>query len=135
MRRELIAANYPIDVPKDLVFKAAAIGPEHRHSDAFRGPVKAEHGLARRLTEIMKAFIAGRLTRSQALTEGHKAIDDNQARITEIARKHARRAIGKEILELAPEVSNRLETIRTQALSDFDRILEDANSSRMSGTL
>ena len=129
MRRELIAANYPIDVPKDLVFKAAAIGSEHTHSDTFRGPVKAEYGLARRLTEIMKAFIAGRLTRSQALTEGHKAIGENQARITEIARKHA------DVVELAPEVAGRLEQIRTQALSDFDRILEDANSSRIAGTL
>jgi hypothetical protein len=135
MRRELIAANYPIDVPKDLVFKAAAIGPEHTHSDAFRGPVKAERNLAKRLKEILKNFLARRLTRDQALTEGHKAIDENQARITEIARKHASRVIGKEILELAPEVSNRLETIRTQALSDFDRILEDANSSRIARTL
>ena len=135
MRRELIAANYPIDVPKDLVFKAAFIGPEHTHSDAFRGPVKAERSLAKRLKEILKNFLARRLTRDQALREGHKAIDDNQTRITEIARKHASRVIGKEILELAPEVSNRLETIRTQALSDFDRILEDANSSRMARTL
>jgi len=110
-------------------------GPKHTHSDAFRGPVKAERSLAKRLKEILKNFLAGRLTRHQALTEGHKAIDDNQTRITEIARKHASRVIGKEILELAPEVSNRLETIRTQALSDFDRILEDANSSRMARTL
>jgi hypothetical protein len=110
-------------------------GPKHTHSDAFRGPVKAERSLAKRLKEILKNFLARRLTRDQALTEGHKAIDENQARITEIARKHASRVIGKEILELAPEVSNRLETIRTQALSDFDRILEDANSSRMARTL
>jgi hypothetical protein len=97
--------------------------------------VKVERSLAKRLKEILKNFLAGRLTRDQALTEGHKAIDENQTRITEIARKHASRVIGKEILELAPEVSNRLETIRTQALSDFDRILEDANSSRMARTL
>ena len=96
---------------------------------------KAERGLARKLTDIMKAFRAGSMSRETALKEAVKAINENQARITEIARKHASRVIGKEILELAPEVSNRLETIRTQALSDFDRILEDANSSRMARTL
>jgi hypothetical protein len=97
--------------------------------------VKAERSLAKRLKEALKNFLAGRLTRHQALTEGHKAIDDNQARITEIARKHASQVIGKEVLELAPEVASRLEQIRTQALSDFDRILEDANSSRIAKTL
>ena len=46
----------------------------------------------------MKAFIAGRLTRNQALTEGHKAIDDNQARIAEIARKHEGELSAKTLL-------------------------------------
>ena len=110
-------------------------GPKHTHSDAFRGPVKAERSLAKRLKETLKNFLARRLTRDQALTEGHKVIDENQARITEIARKHASRVIGKEVLQLAPEVASRLEQIRTQALSDFDRILEDANSSRIAKTL
>jgi len=100
--------------------------PEHTHSTAFRGPVKAELSLARKLTSILRKFRKGILSRDQALSEGRKAIDANQLRILEIARKRASKVVGKEILELAPEVTSRLEGIRTQGLSDFQRIIDDS---------
>lgn len=100
--------------------------PEHTHTIAFRGPVKAELSLARKLTSVLRKFRKGLLSRDQALSEGRKAIDANQLRVLEIARKRSSRVIGKEVLELAPEVTSRLEAIRTQGLADFQRIIDDA---------
>jgi len=131
----LISAPKKADVRKIArmqVAKKEAIGPEHGHARVFQGSVKAERGLARKLTEIMKAFRAGKLSREQALSEVVKAIDQNQARITEIARKKAGQLIGKEISELAPEVNRRLEQIRLSTISDFENILKDAATKGLS---
>ena len=131
LETHLIRAPKKSDIQKRRKMQLAnkgAIGPEHGHAPVFQGSVKAERGLARKLTEIMKAFRAGKLSREQSLSEGVKAIDQNQARITEIARSKAGRLIGKEISELAPEVSRRLEQIRTQAIGDFENILKDATT-------
>jgi hypothetical protein len=131
LETHLIPAPKKSDIQKRRKMQLAnktVIGPEHGHPPVFQGSVAAERGLARKLTEIMKAFRAGKLSREQSLSEGVKAIDQNQARITEIARSKAGRLIGKEISELAPEVSRRLEQIRTQAIGDFENILKDATT-------
>ena len=129
LETHLIRAPKKSDIQKRRkmqVSEKTVIGPKHSHPRVFQGSVKAERGLARKLTEIMKGFRTGKLSREDALREGVKAIDYNQSRITEIARKRAGRIFGKEIMELAPEVSRRLETIRTQAIGDFENILKDA---------
>jgi hypothetical protein len=131
LETHLIPAPKKSDIQKRRKMRLAnktIIGPEHGHAPVFQGSVKAERGLARKLTEIMKAFRAGSMSREAALKAAVKAIDENQARISEIARKHASRVIGKEISELAPEVAERLERIRTQAVGDFESILKDAAS-------
>lgn len=107
--------------------KRKDVGPRHGHAEGFRGPLKAERSLAKKLTGILKAFLGGKLSRDHALNQARKAIDDNQGRVLEIARKHASRVIGKDILELPPEVVSRYESLRTQALTDFQRILDDAD--------
>ena len=125
VRYELLASNYPIHVPKDLMFKA--IGPEHAHADkVFYGSVRRERLLAKQLSQILQSYRTGKITRDKALVEGRKAIDANQARVLEIARRKASKVVGKRIIELSPEVSNRLEAIRTQALTDFQRIIDDS---------
>jgi hypothetical protein len=142
LETHLIPAPKKVDIQKRRrmqLANKAMIGPEHGHAPVFQGSVKAERGLARKLTEIMKAFRAGNMTREAALKAAVQAIDENQSRITDIARRKAlplinetRRKMGlpiiKEIpqLELAPEVSRRLEAIRTEAIGDFESILKDA---------
>jgi hypothetical protein len=131
LETHLIPAPKKSDIQKRRKMQLAnktVIDPEHGHPPVFQGSVAAERGLARKLTDIMKAFRAGNMSRENALREAVKAIDENQARITEIARKRASRVIGKEISELAPEVSQRLEQIRTQAIGDFENILKDATT-------
>jgi hypothetical protein len=128
--------KYPRDVPpvvmatgptdREPLGRVERYGPKHGHSQFFKGSVRQEQLLSKQLSQILQSYQTGKITRDHALLEGRKAIDGNQTRVLEIARKKASRVVGKRIIELSPEVSNRLEAIRTQALTDFQRIIDDS---------
>lgn len=110
-------------------FKALG-AQDHGHADTFRGGIQAERGVHRKLSAILKAFLNGHLTRDQAVLEGRKAIDEHNAAVLEVVRKQAARVMQKDVIELPPEIVTRYAILRTQALGDFQRILDDGERNK-----
>ena len=108
----------------------ATTGPQHGHGPSAN-VVHVEKGLRNKFVALVKSFKAGELTRDQALNEARKTVDAKAAQLIEYARKRASRIFGKTVIELPPEQSNRIESFRTQTLTDFQRILDDSQSARV----
>jgi len=122
-----------IEVPRGVqtwfrLEKAQSIlpgAPEHTHGEQPRGPVKEERGLARRLHSIALQYHRGAITKGNALKAGHSAIKAHRKRIEAIARRQLSRMTNRDVRELSPEASKRIEKITAETLKDFKSILED----------
>lgn len=98
---------------------------DHTHSDVYRGAVKQEKSLTRRLNGLVKAVREGRITRETAVKAAELAIGRQQEKLNEIALSRAKRALKKDVLTLPPEMSERLNRVCEESLKAFRTVLAD----------
>lgn len=98
---------------------------EHTHSDVFRGTVKQERSLVKRLNGLVQAIRDGKITKETALKSAEEIITEHQAKLTDIAMRRAKRTLGKQVNTLSPEVSERLSRVRDETLKSFKDVLND----------
>jgi hypothetical protein len=110
---------------KDLPEEATRKSVDHGHADVFRGAVKQEQALVKRLNGLVQAYRKGRITKDVALSGAEEAVNKRQALLTDIALRRAKRALRKDISTLAPEMTERLGKIREETLKSFSQVLAD----------
>ena len=110
---------------KDLPEEATRKSVEHTHSDVFRGAVKQEKSLVKRLNGLVRGVRDGKISKQTALKSAETIITEHQAKVSEIALRHAKRALGKSVNTLSPEVSERLSRVRDETLKSFKGVLDD----------
>ena len=112
------------DLPEEATRKHVA----HTHSDVFRGAVKQEKSLVRRLNGLVQAYRTGRITKDAALKGAEEAVAKHQELLTGIALRRAKRVLHKDISTLAPEMTERLGRIREDTLKSFSKIIDDTQT-------
>ena len=99
----------------------------HRErSEVYSGAVKQEKTMSKTLTGIMKRYKAGEIGEETAMKEATDAADRHQAFLTDIALRRVRKVLHKDISTVAPEVTERLTTMKNMTLTHFKRALADA---------
>jgi len=110
---------------KELPESATRKSVAHTHSDVFRGAVKQEHSLVKRLNGLVHAVRDGKISKPTALKSAEEIITEHQAKVSDIALRHAKRALGKSVNTLSPEnVKNNAE-IKDRQLTYFKAALDD----------
>ena len=110
---------------KELPETATRKSIEHTHSDVFRGAVKQEKSLVKRLNGLVKAVREGKITKETALKSAEEIVTEHQAKMLDVALRRARRTLGKQVTTLSPELTERLNTLKVSTLSSFSQVLSD----------
>ena len=100
---------------------------QHTHSDVFRGAVKQEKSLVKRLNGLVKAVREGKITKETAIKSAEDIITDHQAKMLDMALRRARRTLGKQVNTLSPELIERLSVLKNETLKSFSQVLGDIN--------
>ena len=98
---------------------------DHVHSDVFRGAVKEEKSLVRRLNGLVKAYREGRLSKEAALKGAMEVEAKRQAVLSEIVLRHAKRVLHKDVNVIPPEMNESFTKRREENLKYFGKILDD----------
>ena len=110
---------------KELPEAATRKAVDHTHSDVFRGAVKQEKSLVKRLNGLVRGVREGKITKETALKTAEEIVTEHQAKLTDIALRRASRALEKKVNVLSPEVADRLNSIKQDTLKSFSQVLSD----------
>jgi hypothetical protein len=99
------------------------------YSEEFVEALQAQKDINGKIAALMKSYRAGQMMKEECLSQGLEAINKHHDVMLEIIRKKIGPMIEKQgIVTLPPEVTEKMEARRSEAIEAFKKIIDDAKA-------